>query len=31
MTSFVPSIASHIHTHVVFVQRVINQVATNPP
>lgn len=31
ITEFVPSIASHIHTHVVFVQRIINQVATNPP
>jgi hypothetical protein len=31
ITEFVPSIASHIHTHVVFVQRVINQVAVNPP
>ncbi len=31
ITEFVPSIASHIHTHVVFVQRVINQVAANPP
>jgi hypothetical protein len=31
ITEFVPSIASHIHTHVVFVQRVINRVATNPP
>jgi hypothetical protein len=31
ITEFVPSIASHIHTHVVFVQRVVNQVAVNPP
>jgi hypothetical protein len=31
ITEFVPSIASHIHTHVVFVQRIINQVAVNPP
>jgi hypothetical protein len=31
ITEFVPSIASHIHTHVVFVQRIINQVASNPP
>lgn len=31
ITEFVPSIASHIHTHVVLVQRVINQVAVNPP
>jgi opacity protein-like surface antigen len=31
ITEFAPSIASHIHTHVVFVQRVINQVAVNPP
>jgi len=31
ITEFVPSIASRIHTHVVFVQRVINQVAVNPP
>jgi hypothetical protein len=31
ITEFVPSIASRIHTHVVFVQRVINHVATNPP
>jgi hypothetical protein len=31
ITEFLPSIASHIHTHVVFVQRVINQVAVNPP
>ncbi len=31
ITEFVPSIASHIHTHVIFVQRVINQVAVNPP
>ena len=28
---FVPSIASRIHTHVVFVQRIVNQVAVNPP
>jgi hypothetical protein len=27
----VPSIASHIHTHVVLVQRIVNQVAVNPP
>jgi hypothetical protein len=31
ITEFVPSIASHIHTHVVLVQRIVNQVATNPP
>ncbi len=31
ITEFLPSIASHIHTHVVFVQRVINRVAVNPP
>jgi len=31
ITEFVPSIASHIHTHVVFVQCIINQVAVNPP
>ncbi len=31
ITEFVPSIASHIHTHVVFVQRIINRVAVNPP
>ena len=31
ITEFVPSIASKIHTHVVLMQRVINQVATNPP
>jgi hypothetical protein len=31
ITEFVPSIASHFHTHVVFVQRIVNQVATNPP
>ena len=31
ITEFVPSIASHIHTHVVFVQRIVNHVATNPP
>jgi hypothetical protein len=31
ITEFVPSIASHIHTHVVFVQRIIDHVATNPP
>ena len=31
ITEFVPSIASHIHTHAVFVQRVINRVAVNPP
>jgi hypothetical protein len=29
ITEFVPSIAAHIHTHVVFVQRIVNQVATN--
>jgi hypothetical protein len=28
ITEFVPSIAAHIHTHVVFVQRIVNQVAT---
>jgi hypothetical protein len=31
ITEFVPSIASHIHTHVVLVQRIVNQVAVNPP
>jgi hypothetical protein len=31
ITEFVPSIASHIHVHVVFVQRIIDHVATNPP
>ena len=31
ITEFVPSIASKIHTHVVFMQRVINHVAVNPP
>ncbi len=31
ITEFVPSIASHIHTRVVFVQRIVNQVAVNPP
>lgn len=31
MTEFVPSIASRIHTHVIFVQGIIDQVATNPP
>ena len=31
ITEFVPSIASHIHTHVVFVQRIIDRVAVNPP
>ena len=31
ITEFVPSIASHIHTHVVFVERIINRVAVNPP
>ncbi|MGO8757758.1 MAG: hypothetical protein ACLQG3_06500 [Terracidiphilus sp.] len=31
ITEFVPSIASRIHTHVVFVQRIINRIATNPP
>ncbi len=31
ITEFVPSVASRIHTHVVFVQRIINQVAVNPP
>ena len=31
ITEFVPSIASHIHTHVVLVQRIINHVAANPP
>jgi hypothetical protein len=29
ITEFVPSIAAHIHTHVVFVQRIVNQVATS--
>lgn len=28
ITEFVPSIAAHIHTHVVFVQRIVNEVAT---
>jgi hypothetical protein len=28
ITEFVPSIAARIHTHVVFVQRIVNQVAT---
>jgi hypothetical protein len=28
ITEFVPSIAAHIHTHVVFVQRIVDQVAT---
>jgi hypothetical protein len=28
---FVPSIASRIHTHVVFVQRIVDHVAVNPP
>jgi hypothetical protein len=28
---FVPSIANHIHTHVVFVQRIVDHVAVNPP
>jgi hypothetical protein len=31
VTEFVPSIASHIHTRVVFVQRIVNRVAVNPP
>ena len=31
ITEFVPSIASRIHTNVVFMQRVINHVAVNPP
>jgi len=31
MTEFVPSIASHIHVRVVFVQRIIDHVAVNPP
>ena len=31
ITEFVPSIASHIHVRVVFVQRIVNQVAVNPP
>jgi len=31
ITEFVPSIASHIHVRVVFVQRIINRVAVNPP
>ncbi len=31
ITEFVPSIAEHIHTHVVFLERVINRVAINPP
>jgi hypothetical protein len=31
ITEFLPSIASHIHTRVVIVQRVINRVAVNPP
>ena len=28
ITEFVPSIAAHIHTHVVFMQRIVNEVAT---
>jgi hypothetical protein len=28
ITEFVPSIASHVHIHVVFVQRFVNQIAT---
>jgi hypothetical protein len=31
ITEFVPSTARPIHIHVVFVQRMINQVAVNPP
>lgn len=31
ITEFVPTIASHIHTRVVFMQRIINHVAANPP
>lgn len=31
ITEFVPSIAEHIHTHVVFLERIINHVAINPP
>jgi hypothetical protein len=31
ITEFVPSIAEHIHTHVVFLERIINHVAVNPP
>jgi hypothetical protein len=28
ITEFLPSVASRIHSHVVFVQRVVNEVAT---
>ncbi len=31
ITEFLPDFARHIHTHVVFVQRIINQVATTGP
>lgn len=31
ITEFVPSTARPIHTHVVLVHRMINQVAVNPP
>ena len=31
ITEFVPSIAARIHTHVIFVQRIINQVARTSP
>jgi hypothetical protein len=31
ITEFVPSVAEHIHTHVVFLERIINHVAINPP
>jgi hypothetical protein len=31
ITEFAPSIARPIHTHVVLVHRMINQVAVNPP
>lgn len=31
ITEFVPSIASRIHTHVVFVQRIVDHVAMSPP
>lgn len=31
ITEFVPSVASRIHTRVVFVQRIVDHVAVNPP
>jgi hypothetical protein len=31
ITEFVPSIAARIHTHVVFLERIINRVAVNGP